>query len=85
LVVNLAGSFLLGVLVAAAAGEALNEHVLACLGTGSCGALTTYSTFSHETLRLLEDGSQARAAANVAVSLIAGTVAVTVGWSSAPY
>lgn len=81
LVVNVAGSFLLGVIVAAATHEALDERVLAGLGTGFCGALTTYSTFSHETLRLLEDGSQARAAANVAVSIIAGTVAATVGWS----
>jgi fluoride ion exporter CrcB/FEX len=46
--------------------------VIALVGTGFCGALTTYSTFSYETLRLLEDGAWSRGAANVLVSMAAG-------------
>jgi CrcB protein len=52
LVVNIIGSFLLGVLV----GLPADEAVLRLAGTGFCGALTTYSTFGYETLRLLRTG-----------------------------
>ena len=49
------------------------------LGTGLCGALTTYSTFSYETLRLAQDGARLHAAANVVASVTAGLGAVFVG------
>ncbi|TXS20329.1 fluoride efflux transporter CrcB, partial [Streptomyces sp. adm13(2018)] len=74
LAVNIAGSFLLGLLTGVASAEV---HLL--LGTGLCGALTTYSTFSYETLRLYEDGARGRAVLNVAVSLAAGLGAVWLG------
>lgn len=51
--VNAAGSLLLGVLT----GATVSAPVHALLGTGLCGALTTYSTFSYETLRLAEEGA----------------------------
>jgi CrcB protein len=53
----------------------------AAAGTGFCGALTTYSTFSCETLRLLEDGDRLYAGAYVGASLLAGFGAVGVGWT----
>ncbi|WP_214414168.1 fluoride efflux transporter CrcB [Sphaerisporangium fuscum] len=68
LTVNLAGSFALGVLTGLPAGTQWS----AVLGTGFCGALTTYSTFSYETLRLVQDGSRFYALANVVASLVAG-------------
>lgn len=77
LVVNVAGSFIFGLIVAAAAGE----NVVAGLGIGFCGALTTYSTFSYETLRLLEGGARFYALANVGISVLAGLGAVTLGWT----
>ena len=83
LTVNLVGSFVLGFLVAASAH--LSPAVAAALGTGFCGALTTYSTFSYEILRLLEDGSRFYAAANVVASLLGGFGAVGVGWTLATW
>ena len=66
--VNVCGSALLGFLAALPADAA----VMAAAGTGFCGALTTYSTFSYETLRLARDGAPLMALANVAVSVTAG-------------
>lgn len=46
LVVNIAGSFLLGTLIALAAGRATGIHHFVCLGTGALGGFTTFSTFA---------------------------------------
>lgn len=73
--VNVAGCAVLGFLGAAAA----SPHLQLLLGTGLCGALTTYSTFSFETLRLAEDGARFYAAANVVGSLAAGLGAAFTG------
>ncbi|WP_019633454.1 fluoride efflux transporter FluC [Actinomadura atramentaria] len=77
--VNVAGSALLGFLAGLPAGTAL----AAFLGTGFCGALTTYSTFSYETLRLYEDGARLMAFLNVAASIAAGLGAVFTGMAVA--
>jgi fluoride exporter len=68
LTVNVAGSFLLGLLVTLPAHPA----VTALVGTGFCGALTTYSTFGYETLALLRRGARRAALANVAASVVGG-------------
>ncbi|MEV4439432.1 fluoride efflux transporter CrcB [Streptomyces sp. NPDC049577] len=78
-VVNVVGCLILGTLTGAAAPERLRL----LLSTGFCGALTTYSTFSYETLRLAEDGARgyalANAAASVALGLAAAYAGVTLG------
>lgn len=79
LTVNLIGSLVLGVL-AGAAGLGLPSAVTALVGTGFCGALTTFSTFGFETVRLMEEGSIAEAGANAMGSLIAGVAAAAVGY-----
>jgi CrcB protein len=72
--VNVSGSFLLGLLVVACRGP-----WLALLGTGFCGALTTYSTFGYETVRLLQERARRHAALNVVASVAAGLAAAFLG------
>ncbi|MFF3390965.1 fluoride efflux transporter CrcB [Streptomyces sp. NPDC002669] len=81
--VNVSGSLILGLLTGAVAAGAASSHVQLLIGTGLCGALTTYSTFSYETLRLIEDGARFYAVANVLASVVAGLGAVLVGVSLA--
>ncbi|MEV6324551.1 fluoride efflux transporter CrcB [Nocardia sp. NPDC051787] len=71
--VNLIGCLVLGGL--SGAGTALATPLFILLGTGFCGALTTYSTFSYETVRLAERGAYFYAAMNVGVSVAAGLAA----------
>ncbi|MEU2389095.1 fluoride efflux transporter CrcB [Streptomyces sp. NPDC007369] len=78
-VVNAAACLLLGVLAGAALAGAASSRWSLLLGTGLCGALSTYSTFSYETLRLAERGRLFLAAANVAASVLAGLGAVLLG------
>jgi CrcB protein len=78
-VVNVTGCLILGTLTGAATEGAASSHVQLLLGTGLCGALTTYSTFSYETLRLAEDGAALYAAANAVASVVVGLGAVFVG------
>uniref|UniRef100_A0AAU2VTJ5 Fluoride-specific ion channel FluC n=1 Tax=Streptomyces sp. NBC_00008 TaxID=2903610 RepID=A0AAU2VTJ5_9ACTN len=77
--VNVTGCLVLGLLTGAVTAGAASSHVQLLLGTGLCGALSTYSTFSYETLRLAEDGARFYAAANVVASVVAGLGAVFVG------
>ena len=75
LAVNLSGAFVLGLL----AGLALHGDALLLAGTATIGSFTTFSTWMLETQRLVEDGEGGLAAANVAVSLAAGLVALALG------
>ena len=80
LAVNLAGSVVLGFLLGAQRHLGLPPAAFALLGTGLCGGLTTFSTFSYETLRLLEDGSVSEAGLNVIGSLAAGVLLAWLGY-----
>ena len=77
LTVNVVGSLILGVLVGGA--NAVPGAVMDLLGTGLCGALTTYSTFGFETIRLLDDRARFYAVANVVASIVAGLGAAFIG------
>jgi fluoride exporter len=74
--VNVVGSLILG-MVATAAGPSL----LTLVGTGFCGALTTYSTFSYETVALIEGRARLIGVANVLGSVMIGIAAATAGWA----
>ncbi|MBW0106460.1 fluoride efflux transporter CrcB [Pseudonocardia sp. KRD291] len=78
LTVNVAGSFVLGVVVAAAA--VLGPVTQAVVGTGFCGALSTYSTFSYETFSLTGRGRSLVALAYVVGSVLAGLGAAAAGF-----
>lgn len=74
--VNIVGCLVLG----AVAGSGAPAGVVALVGTGFCGALTTYSTFAWETLGLAEDGDAWLAGAYVLGSTAAGLGAAALGW-----
>jgi len=76
LVVNVAGSFVLGAIVGAGVGGA----PLALVGIGFCGALTTFSTLALEVWDAMSDDRRHQAVANVALSLTLGVGAAWLGW-----
>jgi CrcB protein len=80
-VVNISGSFLLGLLFAILIeGRVIAAPWLRTAATvGFVGAYTTFSTLTLETFRLIEDGSLLRAGANSLGSLAVGLVAVYAG------
>ena len=75
--VNVAGSLLLGFLLA---GWSSESTAVALLGIGFCGALTTFSSFAWESHRLAEDGARGLAAANVIGTPIVCLAAAAFGW-----
>lgn len=81
--VNVLGSLVLGVTAAVTIELGPPPWVLALVGTGFCGALTTFSTFGFETIRLLEEGSLLTAAANCVASLVVGFAACAGGFAAA--
>lgn len=84
LLVNLLGSFLLAALMylgtETAAMPATTRMVLT---TGVMGGFTTYSTFSYETLRYLQESAWHLAALNVAVTVLGCLAACVLGWAGA--
>jgi CrcB protein len=76
LVVNVVGSFILGVIIAAMPGPSTMRWALA---TGFCGGFTTFSTFSSEVIDLAQRGAVARAAGYAGISLALGLFAVLAG------
>jgi CrcB protein len=79
--INVSGSFLLGLLGAVLAQKALPnaDGLRLALGVGFLGAFTTFSTFEFETHALFEDGVWLTALTNIFLSLFIGLVAVRFG------
>jgi CrcB protein len=75
LAVNVAGSFVLGALV----GADVSATTLTVIGTGGCGALTTFSTFALDAV----DGRARHTVTVVAASLAAGLAAAALGYTIA--
>ncbi|HTI64076.1 MAG TPA: fluoride efflux transporter CrcB [Gemmatimonadaceae bacterium] len=86
LVINLTGSFLLGVLIRYALQSAsVSPEMRAMLTTGFCGGYTTFSTFSYESAVLLQDGEYGRAGLYVAVSVFGALLATFAGFACAEW
>lgn len=79
LAVNIVASLVLGAL--AGASSHISAAVSAFVGTGLCGTLSTYSTFSYENQQLLAEGARFYALVNVLLSVVAGLGAAAMGWS----
>lgn len=82
LTVNVVGSLLIGALsgLLARHGGSSAEAVRAFAVVGFCGGFTTFSTFSNETFRLMENGQWLTAGTYVGLSVAAGLGAVALGW-----
>jgi len=80
-VVNIVGSALLGAVAGLVANTGVDPQWRTVLGVGLAGGLTTFSTWTYETVRLLEDGSLPEAAANIGVSLAVGLAAASAGYA----
>lgn len=76
--VNVAGCLVLGLVAGAGT---LSGEAVALVGTGFCGALTTYSTYGWEALVLAEGGRRWAAAGYVLGSTAAGLAAAVLGWT----
>ena len=84
LVINITGSFLLGLILRyAVETTTLTPEARAFLTIGFCGGYTTFSTFSYETVALMEDGQWPRAALYVALSVGLSVLAAFLGFAAA--
>ena len=80
LAVNISGSFLLGAILQYAIDTpSLTPELRALLTVGFCGGYTTFSTFSYETVALMEDGEWTRAAAYLTLSVFLSVAATLLG------
>jgi CrcB protein len=78
--INVSGSFLLGLLfVVLTERTSASPATRIALTTGLMGAYTTFSTFSLETFRLVEEAAWGRAGLNVAGNVAFGLLAVALG------
>ena len=79
LLINVSGSFVLGLLVGLAGRHGVPSSVVTVFGTGLLGAYTTFSTFSFDTVSLIEHGKTRTAVANLGASVVLGLAAAALG------
>jgi CrcB protein len=82
-VVNASGSLLFGAITGLALYHAFPESPKVILGTGFCGSYTTFSTFSFETVRLVEEGALGKAFRNAFGTLVVCAGAAALGMALA--
>ncbi|MBQ7704656.1 MAG: fluoride efflux transporter CrcB [Selenomonadaceae bacterium] len=79
LTANILGSFLMGLVIGIIAGRSSLENARLLLAVGFLGGFTTFSSFSAETLTLIQNGQIFLAAANILISVAAGLAACFAG------
>jgi CrcB protein len=78
-IINVSGAFVLGFITGLALYRGLSSTQRTILGTGFCGAFTTFSTFTFETVRLVEEGDTTVAVLNVVGSVTVAIAAAALG------
>ena len=78
--INVSGSFLLGLLMRLMRGPGASTDLRAMLTTGLCGGYTTFSTFSFEVVMLMENGHRSTALIYAAASSILSPIACWCGY-----
>lgn len=83
MIVNISGSFLLGFLLRyATQPPSLTPELRAFLTVGLCGGYTTFSTFSAETVGLMQDGQWGKALTYALGSLVLALAATAAGFAA---
>ena len=80
--VNITGCLILGLFVGTALATGPHSELQLIIGTGLCGTLTTYSTLSYETVRLLEQRAKLYAAVNLTATITIGLLALLAGYTA---
>jgi len=81
--VNVVGCLVAGATAGAVSATDGPEWVLTLVVTGFCGALTTFSAFGFETVRLIEEGALRAAGLNTVATVAVGFAAAAGGWALA--
>jgi CrcB protein len=80
-IINISGAFVLGLFMAFVQNRAfIHTYYRLFFATGFCGAYTTFSTLTYESLRLFQDGSFLLGLANIVGSLVLGMFGVFIGF-----
>lgn len=79
LLINIAGAFVIAMVVALGVKKEWNPQLILFLKVGICGGFTTFSSFALETSQLIERGAQWSAALYVILSVVGGLAAVYAG------
>jgi CrcB protein len=88
IIINITGCAIIGffgTLTLAHGRYPVSENIRLFVMTGICGGYTTFSAFSLQTLDLMRGGNIARAAANIALSVVLCVAAVSAGHFAAAY
>ena len=83
LIVNVVGSLVGGIALGLAQAGVWGADARLIVLSGLCGGLTTFSTFSVETIQLATEGRMRAAGVSVAVNLVLGIGAAALGWGLA--
>jgi CrcB protein len=79
LLVNIVGSFILGMLTGYTLKKRIPDWLKATIGTGFCGGLTTMSTFSKEVVQLFTYGHMLQSIIYMTISLVGGLLVCGLG------
>ena len=80
LIVNIAGSFIIGIVAALVIKNSVSNEVRLFIATGICGGFTTFSAFSIESMQLLNENRYSAAFLYIAASFTLGIAAAFAGW-----